>query len=73
MENAGKIIIVLGIMLVLAGLVIWQFSDKFGWFGNLLGDVKIERGNFRFYAPFASMLIISVILTVLIWLIRKLF
>lgn len=73
MENTGKIIVFSGIVLILAGLVVWQFSDKSGWFGNLPGDIKIERENFRFYAPITTMLIISIILTVFIWLARKFF
>lgn len=73
MPNIGKFIIGVGIILIILGIVLWQFSDKLNWFGNLPGDIRIEKENFRFYAPLASMLIISVILTALIWLIRKLF
>lgn len=69
--NIGKLIIITGIILVILGLIIWKMGDKFGWFGNLPGDVKIESENIRIYAPLASMLIISIILTVLIWIIRK--
>ncbi len=73
MQNIGKIILVIGIILVIVGLVIWFFGSKFGWFGNLPGDIRIKRENFQFYMPIASMILISVIITIILWLIRKFF
>jgi len=69
----GKIIVILGVVLVLVGLVVWLAGDKFNWFGHLPGDIRIERGNMRFYAPFMSMLLLSMLLSLLLWLFRRFF
>lgn len=56
---------------MLTGLIIWLAGNKLNWFGNLPGDVRVERENFRFYAPFASMILLSIILSFVLWLIRR--
>jgi Protein of unknown function (DUF2905) len=70
-----KILIVLGVLLIAAGAILWLFKGKigFGWFGTLPGDIKVERENFRFYAPIVSMLIVSLVLSVLFRMFRQLF
>ncbi|MCC9166822.1 DUF2905 domain-containing protein [Pontibacter harenae] len=73
MQPVGKYIVVAGVVLVLIGLVVWLAGDKFSWFGNLPGDIKVERKNMRFYAPITSMLLLSILLSFLLWLFRRLF
>ena len=73
MDNIGKIIVAAGIAVIAIGLIIWFFGNRFTWFGNLPGDIKVEKENFKFYAPIATMLLISVLLTLALWLIRKFF
>jgi hypothetical protein len=51
------------------GLVAWK--GGLSWFGRLPGDVRLERGNVRFYAPIASMLLVSVALTVVLRLVQR--
>jgi hypothetical protein len=51
----------------------WLAADKLSWFGSLPGDIKIERPGFRFYAPIATMLLLSVGLSLLFWLFGKFF
>ncbi|WP_026736737.1 DUF2905 domain-containing protein [Fischerella sp. PCC 9605] len=63
MENIGKLIVSLGVVLVIVGLVIWLFADKLSWLGNLPGDIKIERPGFTFYFPVATMILISIALS----------
>ncbi len=70
MENLGKLIVGLGSILIIVGLSIWLFGDKFGWLGNLPGDIKIERPGLTIYFPIATMLILSLGLSFLIWLIN---
>lgn len=70
MEKLGKSIIVVGIFVVLAGLVIWLLGDKLKWMGKLPGDIRIERENFRFYMPITTMIIISIVLSSILWLIK---
>lgn len=71
MENIGKIIVGTGIILVIVGLCVWLFADKLGWFGNLPGDVKIERPGFSLYVPISTMLLISFGLSFVMWLIGR--
>jgi hypothetical protein len=73
MEAIGKYIFVIGIFLVFAGLVLWLFGDKVGWLGNLPGDIRIKKENYSVYIPVTTMILISIALSVIVWLIRKLF
>ena len=68
-SSAGPILVALGVLLVLVGLVAW--AGGLSWFGRLPGDVRVERGNVRFYAPIASMLLVSVALTVVLRLVQR--
>ena len=69
----GKILITTGLCIVVLGIIIHLLGDKMGWFGNLYGDVKIIKSNYRFYFPITSMIIISVILTVVLNIILRFF
>jgi len=69
----GKYIIFIGLFLILIGFIILLFHDKLNWFGNLYGDFKFEKNNFKFYFPFTSMVIISVFLSLLFSVLRKVF
>jgi hypothetical protein len=63
-------IVLAGVVLVLVGLAVW--SGALGWFGRLPGDIRIERDSMRIYIPLASMLLISVVLTLLMYLLNRL-
>ncbi len=69
----GKWIIIAGVLIVLIGVIVYFFHDKLGWIGRLPGDIRIERGNFRFYFPFTTMLLLSVVVSLLIRLIKRFF
>jgi len=73
METIGKVIFAIGIILVVAGLGLWFFGDKLTWLGHLPGDIRVERPGFRFYAPITTMIIISVVLSILLSIIARLF
>ena len=73
MENLGKIITGLGAMLIVVGLVAWFAADKLSWLGRLPGDIRIERPGFRLYVPITTMLLLSVALSVILWLWGKFF
>lgn len=73
MENIGKILIVSGIILVAAGLILYFSGDKLSWLGHLPGDINIRKDNVRIFIPFTTMIILSVIVSVLLYFIRKLF
>jgi hypothetical protein len=65
----ARTLIILGVVLVLIGLA-WPWLMKLGLF-RLPGDIVIERGEYKFYFPITSMILISVVLSLLIWLFRK--
>jgi len=71
MDQVGKLIVFGGIFLVVIGLIVWLAGDKFTWFGNLPGDIKIEKEHFKLYAPFVSMILVSIVFSAIIWLVRK--
>ena len=72
-QNTGKFIIGFGAVIIIVGLLIYFFHDKLTWIGRLPGDIRVERGNFRFYFPITTMILFSLIITLIINLIRKIF
>ncbi|WP_374166144.1 DUF2905 domain-containing protein [Arcticibacter sp. MXS-1] len=68
--DTGKWIIAAGTIILLAGVIIYFFHDKLHWLGNLPGDIRIERENFRFYFPFTTMILISLVINLIIRLFR---
>jgi hypothetical protein len=70
--QAGKYIIVIGIIIVLVGIIFYFWGDKLHWIGRLPGDIRIERENFRFYFPITTMILFSVLLTIIMQIIRRL-
>jgi len=70
-QQTGKYIIIIGIILVVVGVVLFFLGNKLQWFGNLPGDIKLKRDNFIFHAPIVSMILLSVFLSFILWLISK--
>lgn len=69
----GKLLILAGLALAIFGGIIWLGGGSlFSWFGRLPGDIRIERPGFRFYAPLVSMLLVSLLLSLVLWLWRRL-
>lgn len=62
-------LIISGILLVVIG-VAWPWLTKLGLF-KLPGDIALERENFRFYFPITTMIIISIVISLILWLLRK--
>ena len=56
----GKILIVVGLLAVVAGLIIQFAPQAFSWFGKLPGDNRYEKGNFKFFFPLTTMILLSV-------------
>jgi len=65
----SRILITIGLILVAAG-VLWPWIQKAG-LGRLPGDIVIERENFRFYLPVTTMIVVSVVISLILWLLRK--
>ena len=70
-RSVGGLVVVLGVAVVVVGLLIW--TGALSWFGRLPGDVRVERENVRVYVPVVSMLLISVALSVVLYLVRRFF
>lgn len=64
-----RLLIVLGLVLLIAGLL-WPRLSRLPW-GRLPGDIAIERDGFGFYFPWVTSLVISIVLTLLLWWWRK--
>jgi len=70
MNTLGKMLLLFGGLLVVMGLVL-TFADKIPWIGKLPGDVLVRKGNFEFYFPIATCLLLSLILTIFFSLFGK--
>jgi hypothetical protein len=70
MNELGKFLFLLGLVLAVAGLLLWSGLGK-GWLGRLPGDIHYSRGNFSLHHPIITCLIASVVLTLIFWLWRK--
>jgi hypothetical protein len=70
-SSVGSVLITIGLGIALIGLLV--SLGGFGWFGRLPGDIRIERETARIYIPFASMLVISLVLNLIFYLTRRFF
>ncbi|MFA5629558.1 MAG: DUF2905 domain-containing protein [Dehalococcoidales bacterium] len=71
LESIGKYLIVIGIFIAILGIII-MFWNKILLLGKLPGDIFIDKGNFKFFFPITTGIIISVVITVFINIIIKL-
>ena len=71
--STSKLLIILGILLLTTGIFLNVISSKLSWFGNLPLDFKYENRNTKVYAPFGSMIIVSLIISFLFNFFQKLF
>lgn len=70
MQDVGKFVLIVGLVIAGIGLLMWSGVGK-GWFGKLPGDIHVDKGNVQFYFPFATCLLISAVLTLLMWIFRQ--
>lgn len=71
MQYYGKILFIVGCIVAAAGLILWFAGHKLNWLGKLPGDISIERENFKFYMPLTTMILLSVVVSFLIWVFKK--
>jgi Protein of unknown function (DUF2905) len=71
MQEIGKFVLVLGLVLAVVGLLVWRVPGLFGWVGKLPGDISIRKGNTSFYFPIVTCIVVSIILTLISWLFRR--
>ena len=65
----ARLLVTLGLILLIAGLL-WPWLSKLG-LGRLPGDIVIERENSRFYFPITTSILVSLVLSLILWLFRK--
>lgn len=70
MPGIGKSLIIIGLIIAAIGVIL-TFAGKIPWLGRLPGDIYIKRENFTFYFPLATSILISIILSLILWLLRK--
>ena len=70
MAGFGRSLIYVGIVLVILG-VLFSVGGKISWLGHLPGDVYIQRGRFTFYFPVTTCLLISIIITLILYFFRR--
>lgn len=70
MNDLGRMLIVFGLVIAAAGVVL-TFAARVPWLGRLPGDVQIQRGNWTFYFPLATSILVSVVLTLILWVLGR--
>lgn len=70
MPEIGRILFVAGLLIAAVGLLLWAGVGR-GWLGQLPGDIHYQKGNSSFHFPIVTCLLVSVIMTVLMWLFRR--
>ena len=74
MADFGKILLGLGIVMVVVGGILWlagHFMGKVPWFGRLPGDIYVARGNWSFYFPLGTSIVVSLVLSLILWLFSR--
>jgi len=70
LQHIGKLLIISGIVIIAVGGLL-LLSGKLPWIGKLPGDIIIQKKNFTFYFPLATSILLSLILTLIFWILRK--
>ena len=70
MNDLGKALMIIGFAIMVVGALIWLGVGR-GWLGRLPGDIQFTKGGFSFQFPVVTCLLISLVLTIVLWLFRK--
>jgi DUF2905 family protein len=70
MADLGRMLIVLGVVVAVVGVVLVLFG-RVPWIGRLPGDIHVQRGNWTFYVPLGTSILVSILLTLVLWLIGR--
>ncbi|MDQ3428111.1 MAG: DUF2905 domain-containing protein [Gemmatimonadota bacterium] len=68
-SSPGPLLVGLGVTLILIGLLLW--SGSLSWFGRLPGDIRIERDSFQIFVPLVSMIVVSVVISLVLYLMKR--
>lgn len=70
MQHIGRLLVIFGVVIAAIGFFIF-FLGKAFWLGRLPGDIVLHKKNFTFYFPLATSIVISLLLTLLLWIFGK--
>ncbi len=70
MQDIGKFLIITGIIIIAVG-GLFLISGKLPWIGKLPGDIVIQRKNFTFYFPLATSILLSIIISFILWFLGR--
>ena len=70
LDDLGKVLIGFGLLIVLLGVVL-VVAGRVPWLGRLPGDIYVRRGNWAFYFPLATSLIVSALVTLVFWILNR--
>ena len=70
MSDTGRLLIVFGLLIAAVGVVL-VLAGRLPWLGRLPGDISIQRGNWTFYFPLVTSILVSLVLTLLFWLLGR--
>ena len=70
MPEFGRTLIILGVVIIALG-VLFTFSGRIPWLGHLPGDIHLQRGRFSFYFPITTCIVISVLVSLVLYLFRR--
>ena len=70
MQESAKIIMLFGLILLAGGFLLWLAGDKMSWLGHLPGDIRLVRGPVKIHIPITSMLLLSLLINLLIFIVR---
>lgn len=73
MADFGRLLVIIGLTIAFAGIVVVIAVRLFPWLGNLPGDIRIEGRNYRLYFPLATMLLVSILGTILLNIVLRIF
>jgi hypothetical protein len=70
MNDLGKFLVIAGLLIAAVGLLLWSGFGR-GWLGRLPGDIHYSRDNYSFHFPVITCLLLSLLLSLVLWLYRK--
>ena len=70
MNELGKLLVIVGLLIAAVGVLLWTGIGK-GWLGRLPGDIHYTKGNFSFHFPIVTCLLVSAVLTLILWLFKR--
>ena len=70
MPGFGRYLIIIGLVIAVIGVAL-SLTDRIPWLGRLPGDISIKRENFSFYFPLATSILLSLVLSLILWLLRR--